>query len=181
MRFLYDEGKSTQAAAYLLGKAGREMYSVLLLQLLYLADRQSLIETGYPITGARMVSMDTGPVLSQISGHITWEPAQESPWTREIEPRGPWKVGVRGEPAFDRLSRYERDLLDRIFEQWGRVNRWDVMRFVQQLPEWHDPEGCPRPVDVREILVAAGKSNEEIEEIASQVAAIDGLHALVAR
>ena len=39
------------------------MAYIKLIKLMYLADRRCLIETGFPITGDRMVSMPKGPEL----------------------------------------------------------------------------------------------------------------------
>lgn len=58
LRFVYNEEKAAQAAAFLLREAGGSMDYRELLNLLYLADRQSLIETGAPITGDEMVNMN---------------------------------------------------------------------------------------------------------------------------
>ncbi len=81
MRYLFEEKKAAQAAAYLLKLHGEPMKYFVLIKLLYLADRQSLIETGLPITGDKMVSMPHGPVLSQILDLIqAGKQDDSSPW-----------------------------------------------------------------------------------------------------
>ena len=63
MRFIFQEEKAAQAAGYLLNKYPSKSHNLMaLLKMLYLADRMALVETGYPITGDRMVSMPNGPV-----------------------------------------------------------------------------------------------------------------------
>lgn len=180
MRFVFDDNKSAQAAAVLLRLANGEMYYIHLLKLLYLADRQSLLETGYPITGAKMVSMDKGPVLSEIYQSITWGDDAQTPWSEVVEDRADHKVGLRGEPGLKKLSRYELGLLERVYAKWGSWNRWDLVRYTHDLPEWHDPEGSSTPIDVREILADAGRSAREIEDIAAQVESIWMLHSMAA-
>ncbi len=64
MRFFYDRSKADELAGHLLQHAGGSMPMLKLLKLMYLADRASLIETGFPITGDAIVAMDKGPVLS---------------------------------------------------------------------------------------------------------------------
>ena len=63
MEFLFDEAKATQAASLLLEQHRSTMPCF---KLLYLADRQSLIETGIPITGDRFVSLKDGPSLDRV-------------------------------------------------------------------------------------------------------------------
>lgn len=173
MRFVFDGEKAAQAAAHLIRLAEGEMYHIHLLKLLYLADRQSFVETGYPITGARMVSMDKGPVLSEVYDHISGAEQDETPWSRLISDQADFKVRLRDpDPSSTKLSRYEVRLLQQVFEKWGLWNRWDVVKFTHALPEWHDPEGSSRPIDPREILEAVGKSQQEIEDIANQVESV---------
>ena len=64
-KFCFD--RSLQAAAYLLKSAkGRELRYIHLLKMLYIADREYLVEYGYTITGDNAVAMQYGPVLSRI-------------------------------------------------------------------------------------------------------------------
>ena len=66
MEFFFDERKAAQAASVLLDRHEGRMPYIKLLKLLYLADREALIETGLPITGDRFVSLKFGPVLSRV-------------------------------------------------------------------------------------------------------------------
>ena len=181
MKFVFNDGKSAQAAAYLLKLTTGEMYYIHLFALLYLADRQSFVETGYPITGAKMVSMDQGPVLSEVFERMTWGDAAETPWSQLIEDKEDHKVSLRMQPDWKQLSRYELSLLDRVYAKWGKWDRWDLVEYTRGLPEWHDPEGASTAIDVREILVSAGKSAQEVEDIALQVESIRSLHSMTAR
>ena len=66
VEFIFDERKAAQAAAHLLRRHGSSMPYIKLIKLLYLADRQSLIETGYTITGDQLVAMSDGPALNRV-------------------------------------------------------------------------------------------------------------------
>jgi hypothetical protein len=57
VRFRFNERKAAQAAAYLLAKRGGRMDYRKLLALLYLADRQKLVERGHTITGDAFVNV----------------------------------------------------------------------------------------------------------------------------
>ena len=61
MQFTFDPHKAAQAAAYLLKLHGKPMDKRVLNALLYLADRESLIKTGAPITGDQMVCVPDEP------------------------------------------------------------------------------------------------------------------------
>src|SRR5207245_2612690 len=70
IRFAYDQQKASELAAHFLLVAGGSMPMLKLLKLMYHADRTSLIETGFPVTGDTIVAMDNGPVLSKTYDHL---------------------------------------------------------------------------------------------------------------
>jgi uncharacterized phage-associated protein len=170
MRFVYDSRKAAQAASLLLDFGGGTMPYIKLIKLLYLADRQALIDTGLPITGDRMVSMDHGPVLSQTLDNINMgQPplADSIPWLEYIsEPQG-YDVSARKSET-DQLSPYEIEILRNIYGQFGKMDKWTLIKYTHTLAEWHDPQGSSIPIDPAEILRDAGKSTEEIETISEQ-------------
>lgn len=181
MRFVFNERKATQAAAKLLEMQGGRMPYIKLIKLLYLADRQSLIETGYPITGDRLVSLDHGPVLSRVLDFITWGSAGgESSWVQCISAPERYEVSLIAGTEFDELSEYEIDVLIQVCSQFGELDRWDLVKYTHSLPEWIDPHGSCIDIDVRTILEDAGKSEKEIQGIAAEVEAIRAFSAMYA-
>ena len=114
-----------------------------LIKLLYLADRQALIDTGLPITGDRMMSLDYGPVLSRTLDQITLgappEPSDSLPWFEYVTPPEDYNVSARKAPESDLLSEYEIEVLQAVYEQFGGMNRWALVQYTHTLPEWHDP------------------------------------------
>lgn len=172
MEFIFNERKTAQAAARLLSRHGGAMPYIKLMKLLYLADRRALIDTGYPITGDRMVSMRHGPVLSQVLDFITWGYFDErSIWPRYVSPKDGWDVRLVGSPDTDELSEYEIEVLDEIDEAFGNLDRWDLVKYTHTLPEWV-PTQSSLDIDARVILREAGKSDDEIEEIAAQATSV---------
>jgi uncharacterized phage-associated protein len=173
VRFVFNETKAAQAAAYVLGLAGGQLEYIVLMKLLYLADRRSLIETGCPITGDRMVSMDYGPVLSRTLNLINLgdcgERGPRAAWYRYIsEPEGyVVKLIAPGAPL-DELSAYERDILGELYQQFGNMGKWDLVEYTHRLPEWRDPQGSSLQIDPIEILRAEGQGEETIAEAVSQ-------------
>src|SRR5438105_4403367 len=66
MHFKFNLKKTVQAAAeFLRHEPGKQMSRLRLIKLLYIADREALLETGRPITSDTIVAMKHGPVLSR--------------------------------------------------------------------------------------------------------------------
>lgn len=170
IRFSFRERKTAQAAAHLLKLAGGQMYYILLLKLLYLADRQSLIDVGHPITGDGLVSMDSGPVLSQTYNLISEEPNPffgfGQHWNEYITQPAEYKVHSRKpEPENDELSKYQLNLLNNIYRAFGGWDRWELIKWTHKLPEWQDPHGSSAPIEPEKILRSVGKSEDQIRRI----------------
>jgi len=60
----------------------REMDRVRLLKLLYIADRESIAQTGEPILGTKLVAMKWGPLHSKVLDLINGvgAPEEEAVW-----------------------------------------------------------------------------------------------------
>ena len=179
MRF--NEVKATQAAAHLLRNRGGRMKYLKLIKLLYLADREALARWGRPITTDNYVSMDNGPVLSQVLKRIDDGAAPGEPtfWTSHIVPCGDWDVMLTADPSDGQLSRAEDRLLDEIFREYGHRNRWDLVKLVHTFPEWQDPNGSAKPITYRDILTALKKSDEEITAFECEIAELSQIEAFM--
>ena len=151
---------------------GDEMYYLLLVKLLYLADRRALIERGMPITGDRLVSMDRGPVLSRVLDLLTMEADPETDgevWREYLSEPSNFKVTAqKRDPETDELSDYEIAVLDEIDAEFGAMDRFALSKSTHELPEWTDPRGSSKPIDPADILEHAGKSRDAIAEIADE-------------
>ena len=170
MQFVFEEQKTAQAAAYLMSLRDGQMPYMKLIKLLYLADRQSIVETGYPITGDLLISMDRGPVLSNVLDFIHY--GTSDAWKQYISGPRDFDVHLIAAPDTTALSEYEVDLLKEVDAKYGHFDQWQIVKYVHTLPEWEDPHGSSILIDVRVILREAGKSDEEIRQVASQVEAI---------
>jgi len=181
MKMRFNEVKATQAAAHLLRKRGGRMKYLKLIKLLYLADREALSRWGRPITTDSYVSMDNGPVLSQVLKRIDDGAGPGEPlfWTSHITPCGDYDVLLTGDPSDGELSRAEDRLLNEIFEQFGHRNRWDLVKFVHTFAEWKDPGGSATPIHYRDILKALNKSDEEIAAIEEQLGELGQIESFV--
>ena len=168
MQFVFDENKTTQAAAYVLARhRDKKMNYTVAIKVLYLADRQALIETGRPITGDWMASLPNGPVLS-ITLNLIREQRRddEGPWLSHITTRGYDIELVKQPEDMDELSEYERRVLadadDKIgWMEFGQAIDWTH----KNLPEWRNPGGSSHPIEPEDLLRIARKSPEEIQHL----------------
>ena len=170
MALRFDEAKATQAAGLILSLRGGQMHYLKLLKLLYLADRTALVRWGIPITTDRWVSMNHGPVPSNIFNLIADDCAKPI-WSQFISaPLGEYEVRLLRETNTDRLSRAEESLIREIHQQYGHRNRWDLVENVMhKLPEWHYPQGSSIPISIREILKAEGEDEDEIKAVIKEL------------
>ena len=170
MEFFFDERKAAQAASLLLKLHGDRMPYIKLIKLLYLADREALIETGSPITGDRFFSMKFGPVLTRVLDLIKDpSPAEDSTWHSYVI-REYFDAVLVGLAESDQLSEYDEDALERVFESYGHQREWDVVARTHALPEWTDPGTGAVPIDPEEILRYHGFSDEDVKAAAAQAA-----------
>ena len=181
MQFVFDERKAAQAAAHLLHRHGGPMPYIKLIKLLYLADRRAFIETGHPITGDRLVSLDNGPVLSNVLDLIRQTGRRgPSAWREYVSAPEGYAVTAACPPeldeADDELSEYDRSLLDAVFGEFGETNQWDLVAYTHTLPEWADPQGSSSAIDPKVILESAGLTQTQIAGVEREVTAFHDLH-----
>jgi uncharacterized phage-associated protein len=171
MKLLFNEAKATQAAARLLRLRGGRMSYVKLIKLLYLADREALIRWGRPLTTDSYLSTDAGPVVSRISDLIRNEPSPNSAkiWRKFISGPEDYEVHLLGDPGTSELSPAEEELIGEVFCQHGQDSRWALVDYTYGLPEWTCPDGGARPIEYRDILKAAHKTEPEISAIEDQL------------
>jgi uncharacterized phage-associated protein len=174
MSLNFDESKATQVAAAVIHRRGGTIHYLKLIKLLYLIDRAALIRWGVPVTTDRYVSMDHGPVLSNIYKLIV-EDKPKPVWAKYIsQPLGDYEVQLLADPPTDKLSRAEEGLIEEIYREYGYRNRWDLVdNVMHKLPEWTDPKGSSIPIHIRQILEAQGEEPEEITAILRELRAIE--------
>jgi hypothetical protein len=167
MRFPFNERKTAQAAAYLLSRHRGILHYMHLVKLLYYADRQAIVETGRPITGDQMVSMDKGPVLSDILNFIREKKPAGPDWREYISRRRPdfTVAGMKVKPESDQLSEYELSVLTEIDERHGLKDRFLFSAESHRLPEWKDPDGTSIPIEITDILRYENNSEKEVADV----------------
>lgn len=160
MPFRFNQKKTTQAVALLLGLSeNRSSKYMRLLKLLYIADRESLQETGRPITGDRFFAMEQGPVLSELLDLIKGNSLGHAEWSQFIARQG-YHVELINDPGDDELCRYEEQKLREVWQRYKGFNEWHMVNETHKLPEWqkNDPGKSSKPIPLSDVLEALGKS-----------------------
>jgi uncharacterized phage-associated protein len=174
----YDELKTAQAAAFLLRQAGGSLPYIKLLKLLYLAERQSFRRFGTPLTGDNLVSMTHGPVLSQTYDHMKGA-RQSCPggWETWVADQADYMVsltehGRRAEQRdFGDLSRSDVAVLEQVWSEFGRMDKWALVDYTHTLPEWEDPHGSSYPIEWMKLFEAVGYAHEDAAQLLQELKA----------
>ena len=163
MFFVVDTSKAMQAAAVLLRlQHGHRMNYMLLLKLLYLADRESLGETGRTITQDRLVAMKRGPLPSGVYDLIRGQHVDVGLWAEHIE-TDHYDVQLVKDPGVGRLSKYEVQKLQEIWKRYEDMDEWAMVEIMHKLPEWikNNPGESSKPIPIEDILDAVGRGEEK--------------------
>lgn len=164
---MFSEIKATQMAAYLLKKRGGRMSYMKLIKLLYLAERQAMAKWGESMSGDKFVSMPHGPVLSGTLDLINED--TEGCWNELIKDEANKEVSLAHDieiEELDELCLAEMKILDKIFDEFGKMNRWEIRDYTHDhCAEWQDPNGSSYPINPKDIFRAVGKNESEVEKL----------------
>jgi uncharacterized phage-associated protein len=169
MPFQFNQERTTQAVAFLLKQSDnrRENY-MRLIKLLYIADRESLKETGRPITGDRFIAMERGPVLSQVYDLIMGRSPRSAEWQAFIGTRPRYEVELVSEPGDGELSQYDKDKLAEVWTRYENLDEWAMVKETHKLREWKRNEPRPsssKPIALSDVLAAVGLTQNRQKEI----------------
>jgi hypothetical protein len=168
MLFDFDIDKTIAAIGYLMSREGGELDMFLSLKMLYLSDKQALINWGKPITGDSFVSLPKGPVLSKVynlfKGTATEE--HQKRWNAFISEKVNHRIRLIQEADLGLLSEREVGVLEQSRLKINEIAPCSVSKWLHETcPEWQDPHGSSIPIDPNVILRNAGRSEEQIRLI----------------
>ena len=168
LTFRFREDKAAEAAAHFLRCFGGSMTRLHLMKLMYFAERKAAQLNNRPICGGRYVSMDHGPVLSEVYDLIKGE-RHGHEWTGRITSHDRDVQLVEDiQPAA--LSEAELDVLNSICDEWAGQTLNKVLSHAHEgLVEWEDPHGSSRPINPVDFLRAVDKTDDEIRDIQEEV------------
>jgi uncharacterized phage-associated protein len=164
MAFHFNLEKALQAiSAFLHFHGTKDMSYLRLLKLLYIADRESIKETGQPITGDHVVAMEHGPVLSGVydptkKGETTHWPI----WSEFFRTVG-YRLEMLKDPGNGKLSKYEIGKIRELAKRYEDHNEWDMVEITHTFEEWkqNNPGKSSKPIPLAHILAALGRSADE--------------------
>jgi len=172
MKPVYNERKATQVAASFIKLCGGKLNYMKLIKLMYLAEREALLNWGRPITYDSYFSLKHGPILSTTLDLINEgkQPDLEYIWFKYISAPNDYEVILYEDCPCDDLSEAEESLINLIFQKYGHFGKWELVDLLHSvLPEWKNPNGSSIPITYRDILIAGGKSEEEIKFIEEEI------------
>lgn len=179
----YEPRKAAQLIAYLILRSGGRSLNVLkAVKLVYLVDRESIRNFGFPVLDEKRYSMPHGPVNSLTYGHINGEYDLEScGWSNFLEDREHHTVALARPDIdvddLDELSEADLQCADAVWDRFGNMSPWQLRDWThdpRNIPEWEDPNGGSSIIPLQRILHAVGVENaEEFAETAASLADID--------
>jgi len=152
--FHFDCRKMVQALAVLMRQPGRDQSNYYkLLKLLYIAEKESLIETGHPITGDDLVAMPHGPALSATCDLMRGRDSRQE-WSEYIVPAGGHQIRLIAEPGDDLLCDYEVSKLKDVAKRHAAKTWAQMRRFCHKFPEQakNDPGKSSKEIPLEDIL-----------------------------
>jgi len=144
--------KAAQITAFFAIRSGGKVNILKATKLIYLADRLSMHERDYSISGDSFVSMDFGPVNSYTYSYMRGQaPVRQEEWSEYLAVRQGNDIPLAqdlGVEDLDELSVSDIKILERIWHDFEEVDRFDLAEFAHEYcPEWTDPNGSSIPID----------------------------------
>lgn len=148
-----------------------------LLKLLYIAEREFLVEESEMIFGDRVVAMKYGPVLSNVYRLIKNAGVPGNPLGQFVRRSHDYSVELTHDPGSDHLCRAETNKLDDVFRRFGHIDRFLAVKMTHDFPEWANnfDTNSTRgmfPISVEDILAGQNKT-ELIDKVRERQAEIE--------
>ena len=169
--------KATQVAGKFLKLLGGRDYYLLLIKLMYLAERSALLRWGRTLTFDDFVSMKHGPVPSATLDLLKRNKNSQYWATYISEPKSS-RVALELEPENDELSDLETELIQEVFEKYGHWNRYYLRDYTHTLPEYTLTTSSI-PIGYQEILKAGGLSGEDIARVMAELESLAALEDII--
>ena len=165
---MFREPVVAQMAAFFLAKENGQMPVLKLMKLLYLSERESLDQYGYPISFDRLLSMDKGPMLSRTLDYVNgFRESTDGGWDSWIAARAGNEVALAKNPnreSLTELSDANLEVLERVWGRFGHMNKWQIRDYTHDhCSEWRDPQGGTIPIHYRDVFLALGKDDQAEE------------------
>ena len=133
-----------------------------ILKLLYIADRESIRDTGRPLLGSRIVAMDRGPLHSSVLDLINGQHIDEPIFSRHFSNRG-YRVVLNNDPGRSELSRNEINKLQEVSARYEEYNTWQLVEMTHKLPEFEKRyvEDTSTDILIDDVIEAVGRGDDK--------------------
>jgi hypothetical protein len=168
---LLDSQKATQAAVIILRSANGKMSRQRLLALHYLADRESLRSTGWPILGSHIAAFDDGPAHIEMRRLLDDDAIAGWSWSDVLLQQG-HKSKLLQESETARLSAHDVITLQTVANYRQEMSDEQLVGLMRSLPEWRANyrPGLQASIPYSDILSAVGFNAGDVAEIVGQIA-----------
>lgn len=137
MHFHFDAQKTIEAVGLILELEGSPVGRIRLLKLLYIVDRELLMESGRPLTGDIAAAMKHGPVLSHVYDLIKGVDQDDERWREHFESRG-YRVLLKKAPGVGSLTKREIEKLIEVTIRYGDTTDDELSDVTHEFKEWSD-------------------------------------------
>lgn len=142
--FDFDYQKATQALNFFAIKEGGAIEKLKVIKLIWLVDRLHLRKYGRPIVNDTYFAMKLGPVCSSVkdiadmSDYLDEREREYAVRFLEVSvPNVVKSIGGVDEQVF---SKSELELLDMVFQAFGKKSAYEMVEFSHNFPEWKKHE-----------------------------------------
>lgn len=176
MPFPFDVKKVLQAIGIVLEQHNEQtnagsMDLIRLLKLLYIADRESLKDTGFSITRDDVYAMKHGPILSETYDGLRIKSMSRfaDQWKDYIVREGAG-VKLNKYPGKAKLSQYEVDTLKKVTMRFYSTDTWHLIEYTHSFPEWRkfNEPGTSTLIPLKSILQALRFTDAQIKTIEAE-------------
>lgn len=166
----FSEKRAAQVAAFFIFQAGGQIEILKLMKLMYLAERQSFVRLGEPMTGDTLYSMEHGPILSSTLNHINnFIESGPDGWDSWISDRSNREVALRIDdpiPKLKQLSDADLDILQDIWGQFGKMTAGQLRNYTHDnCGEWEDPNQSSTLIPYRRLFRCLGFDVDVSDEL----------------
>ena len=85
-------------------------------------------------------------------------------WKQWLRTVGDYDIELAADPGFRKLSRYERNTLDEVFDRYIAQDHWEIIdELHQSLPEWKKnfrAWSTSTPISAEDLLTAVGREKD---------------------
>lgn len=181
---MFSTNKILQVIGYLLSLNDNKMNLLKLLKELYLIDRESIKDTNFSLSGDEYFSLNHGPVLSATKNLLEdLGRDDENYWNHYLKKEKTKyypDITLIKEIATDNLSEEDKKYIEKISNKFKDYDEWKIEAYTHKLKEWKDPKGSSIKIRYKDVMLALGKTEEEITEAKKEYEALNNLSNLIA-